>query len=198
MNFIARWVRIMIHRKIVAFRRHLPPNRRLLSPVGQSDKDTPVSTHQTRPHITAGTRVMSDMWTAYDCLKDENYTHLTVNHSLNFVDPDTDAHTQCNKNTWWSVKRSMPRTEHPKISSKAIYRNGCVISTIRSHNRLWLLALWIRSFCQNITKHIADLYAQRCINIYIVRSPMGNGLLILSVDRTAVCTVRDVIATSWR
>ena len=50
------------------------------------------------------------MWKAYDCQKDEGYTHLTVDHSLNFVDPDTDAHTQRNENTWWGVKRSMSRT----------------------------------------------------------------------------------------
>ena len=37
----------------------------------------------------------------------------TVNHSLNFVDLDTSAHTQRIENTWWGVKRSMPRTEHP-------------------------------------------------------------------------------------
>ena len=34
---------------------------------------------------------MSDMWKAYDCLQDEGYNHLTVNHSLNFIDPDTGA-----------------------------------------------------------------------------------------------------------
>ena len=35
---------------------------------------------------------MSDMWKAYDCLQDEGYNHLTVNHSLNFVDPDSLYH----------------------------------------------------------------------------------------------------------
>jgi len=53
---------------------------------------------------------MSEMWKAYDCLKDEAYSHLTVNHKLNFVDPDTGAHSQRIENTWWGVKRSMPRT----------------------------------------------------------------------------------------
>ena len=51
----------------------------------QSDKGTllPII----RAHILRGTCVMSDMWKAYDCLKDEGYTHLTVNHSLNFRRP---------------------------------------------------------------------------------------------------------------
>ena len=49
---------------------------------------------------------MSDMWKAHDCLKDEGFTHLTVNHSLNFVGLDTGAHTQGNENTWWGVKWS--------------------------------------------------------------------------------------------
>lgn len=53
---------------------------------------------------------MSDMLKFYDRLKDEGYSHLTDNHSLNFVDPDTGAHTQRIENTWWVVKRSMPRT----------------------------------------------------------------------------------------
>ena len=39
-NFIARRVQMTIYRRTVTFRRHLPPNQSLLSPVGQSDKDT--------------------------------------------------------------------------------------------------------------------------------------------------------------
>ena len=34
------------------------------------------------------------MWKGYDCLQDEGYNHLTVNHSLNFVDPDTLSHNR--------------------------------------------------------------------------------------------------------
>ncbi len=86
------------------------------------DKDTllPII----RAQILPGTCMMSDMRKACDCLKDEGYTHLTVNHSLNFVDLDTGAHTQRIENAWWGVKRSMPRTEHPKISSKATMHYG--------------------------------------------------------------------------
>ena len=56
------------------------------------DKDTllPII----RAYILPGTRMTSDKWKAYDCLQDKGYQHLTVNHSLNFVDPYTGAHTQ--------------------------------------------------------------------------------------------------------
>ena len=63
----------------------------------QRDKGTLLPIIQA--HILPGTCVMSEMQKAYDCLKDEGYTHLTVNYSLNFVDPDTGAHTQRIENT---------------------------------------------------------------------------------------------------
>ena len=118
-----------------------------LVPVGQRDKDTLLSI--IRAHILPGTCVMSDMWKAYDCLKDEGYTHVTVNHSLNFVDPDTGAHTQRIENTWWGVKRSMSRTG----TSKDLFE---------SYLQEWL---WRRHYGDdpfgNIIKHIADLYEVR-------------------------------------
>ena len=63
--------------------------------------------------------MLSDMWKAYDCLKDEGCSHLTVNHSLNFVDPDTGAHTQCIDNIQWGVEQSMPRTATSKVEKHA-------------------------------------------------------------------------------
>ena len=90
--------------------------------------------------------VMSDMWKAYDSIKDEGYTHLTVNHNLNFVDPNTGAHTQRIENIWWGVKRSMPRTG----TSKDLFE---------SYLQEWL---WHQHYGDdpfgNIIKHIANLY----------------------------------------
>ena len=70
--------------------------------VNSRDKATLLPIIQDR--ILPGTCVMSDLWRAFDCLNDEGFQHLTVNHSLNFVDPDTGAHTQNIENTWWVAK----------------------------------------------------------------------------------------------
>ena len=93
-----------------------------------------------------GTRVMSDKWKAYDCLQDEGYQHLTVNHSLNFVDPDTGAHTQGIENTWWGVRQGMPRTG----TSRDLFESYL-------HEYLWRKHYGKDPF-GNIIKHIAELY----------------------------------------
>lgn len=60
-----------------------------------------------REWILPGTQVISDCWKAYDCLKDEGYTHLTVNHSVHFVDPETAACTNTIESSWNAAKRTI-------------------------------------------------------------------------------------------
>jgi transposase-like protein len=60
-------------------------------------------------HIAPGSKIISDCWAAYRSIP-AVYEHLTVNHSCNFVDPDTGAHTQNVENLWWSIKRQLPET----------------------------------------------------------------------------------------
>ncbi|KYN06977.1 hypothetical protein ALC62_02062 [Cyphomyrmex costatus] len=39
--------------------------------------------------IMPGTTIISDCWKSYQCLNNEGFQHLTVNHTYNFVDPDS-------------------------------------------------------------------------------------------------------------
>jgi hypothetical protein len=49
---------------------------------------------------------MSDLWAAYGGIArlPEGYLHLTVNHSVNFVDPASGACTNAIESTWQKLK----------------------------------------------------------------------------------------------
>ena len=65
-------------------------------------------------HILPGTTVISDCWKAYDHLGDVGFQHLTVNHSLHFVDPDSGAHINNIEGLWWQIKRQLSATHTRK------------------------------------------------------------------------------------
>jgi transposase-like protein len=54
--------------------------------------------------IEPGTTVISDCWAAYRDLDAHGYTHHTVNHSIEFVNKETGAHTNTIEGTWRHVK----------------------------------------------------------------------------------------------
>lgn len=57
-------------------------------------------------NINPGTTIMTDCWRAYEGL--EELGHYTVNHTNNFVDPNTNAHTQRQEVLWRHVKVTLP------------------------------------------------------------------------------------------
>ncbi|XP_071578824.1 uncharacterized protein [Temnothorax nylanderi] len=59
--------------------------------------------------IMPGTTNLSDCWKSYNCLNSEGFQHLTVNHTYNFVDPDTGAHTQHIERVWREVRANIPK-----------------------------------------------------------------------------------------
>ena len=58
-------------------------------------------------HVRPNTTIISDGWLAYQNIPDYGYNHLTVNHTYNFVDPNTFAHTQTIESSWRALKRSL-------------------------------------------------------------------------------------------
>ncbi|KAJ8969193.1 hypothetical protein NQ317_000763 [Molorchus minor] len=78
------------------------------------------------------TTITSDFWKFYDCLQDERFIYLTVNHSQHFVDPETGAHTQNIKRTWREVKSKIPRYS----TSKAHYE-GYLAENVPVLKKIW-------------------------------------------------------------
>ncbi|KII60245.1 hypothetical protein RF11_05676 [Thelohanellus kitauei] len=83
-----------------------------LIPVPKRDRDTllPIIIDNALPETT----IITDCWKAYECLAQEDYNYLKVNHSINFVDPQSGAHTQNIESTWWQIKRNLPQTHTRK------------------------------------------------------------------------------------
>ena len=102
--------------------------------------------------IRRGTHIVSDGWGGYTGLEDlegKEYRHTVVNHSENFVDPDTGAHTNTIEGKWNYLKRTIGR---PAFRSDVILQAHLFEEMWRKDNEddLWEAALVaLREFVQN-------------------------------------------------
>lgn len=60
-------------------------------------------------HVEQGTEIHTDLWRGYINLESYGYIHKTVNHSQNFVDPETGAYTQNIESSWRFLRRRLAR-----------------------------------------------------------------------------------------
>ena len=68
------------------------------------DRSGPILLPIIQQSILPGTTIMSDMWAAYGGIAAMGFQHLQVNHTYNFVDPVTGAHTQNVECSWKNAK----------------------------------------------------------------------------------------------
>lgn len=78
------------------------PTKCFMEPVACRNHETLLEVIKRR--IKPGSIIISDCWAAYNGLINHGYTHLTVNHRYNFVDPTTHAHNQKVENMWFLSK----------------------------------------------------------------------------------------------
>jgi hypothetical protein len=52
---------------------------------------------------------MPDGWKGYEGLNEIGFQHLTVNHSYNYVDPETWANTQTIESSWRPLRKRLSR-----------------------------------------------------------------------------------------
>lgn len=91
-----------------------------------ADRTAETLTEIIKNNIKPGTTIISDCWKAYSKLDQEGFKHLTVNHSVNFVDPETGAHTNTIESTWRALKKSLPKHGTTKVLYDSYFAQYCV------------------------------------------------------------------------
>ena len=71
--------------------------------------------------VAPGTTIMTDEWRAYHQLNHLGYLHITVNHSQQFVDPITGAHTQNVESMWARTKQKFKKMYGTSAALKPSY-----------------------------------------------------------------------------
>ncbi len=62
-----------------------------------------------KKNVADGSVIMTDCWPSYNSLTANGYIHLTVNHSINFVDQRTLANTQKIECSWRHMKTALTK-----------------------------------------------------------------------------------------
>lgn len=101
--------------------------------------------------VLPGSTIHTDMWRAYQGLsQDPNYTYAAVNHSENFVDPNTGVHTQHVESYWNKSKKKLKASSGTTLEMLPGYL----------HERMWRDRhdFGNGTALANILQHIANAY----------------------------------------
>lgn len=98
------------------------------------DRTSVTLLQEIQDHIDPASNIISDSFRSYNCLTSFGYNHQTVNHSQNFVDPTTGAHTQKVERMWRDVKESrkryvgIPNSEVESHLAEYSWRKNCGVT----------------------------------------------------------------------
>ncbi|KAJ8947712.1 hypothetical protein NQ318_001551 [Aromia moschata] len=62
-----------------------------------------------KKHVAPNTEIHTDLWRGYINLENHGFKHFTVNHSENFVDPETGAYIQNIETSWRALRQTVSR-----------------------------------------------------------------------------------------
>ena len=106
--------------------------------------------HLTTPFIRPGTTIISDEWRAYNDIGIYRYTHQTVNHSVNFVNPSSGAHTN-RVEGYWSCTKHIMRIQGVMSTSSDLFHTYLL-------EFLWRRRYGDRDLFESLMEHIAKQY----------------------------------------
>ena len=93
--------------------------------------------------VKPGSTIHSDQWVAYRQLNQHpNYTYQAVNHSKNFVDPDSGVHTQAIESYWAKAKLELKKIKGvsseqlPSYLDERMWRDRFGISTTQAYSNI--------------------------------------------------------------
>jgi hypothetical protein len=105
-----------------------------------------------KKHILPGTTIVSDELSSYRCLPmlpEFAYTHFTVNHKQNYVNPTSGKHTQGIESQWQKWKEKCVKRPYG-------VRRSCLDTYLDKH--MWLMMYRGRDAMYHFWRQVASLY----------------------------------------
>lgn len=103
-----------------------------LVPVANRTSDALLAVIKER--IAPGSIIIFDCWKIYNCLSQEEYNHLTVNQTYQFIDPDKLAELHNIERQWKEAKRKVPLCGHRKKHLVKYLARSMFLMHFEDHN----------------------------------------------------------------
>jgi len=104
-------------------------------------------------HVVPYSIVVSDEWTGYSRLGENNYVHKTVCHKRNFVNPKTGYHTQAIERAWIEGKAVIKRARYPTVDLQS-HLDEVSWRMLRKNHNEGLFAAFLRDIKDCFTEYI--------------------------------------------